>query len=99
MKESNTLFRIKPLEWEGEILGLYDSIMAYTPFGNYTIRRNIIYDDLGEDCSVDGFIWEYCFDEYYNEGYYAVDSIEQAKSDALKHWVERLSKSLIEIEK
>ena len=53
----------------------WDRIIAETPFGTYVARD-------------DG--WEYCFDEYYDEGGGDADSFEDAKKKAEDHWQSRI---------
>lgn len=85
MKDLNTVFTIKPLEWNTNKVAPFNFFIADTPFGHYAITR--IDEDVVE--------WSYYFDEYYDEGRFTVSSIEEAKEAALKHWIERVSGALI----
>ena len=80
----STRFTIKPLEWTGKIEEEYDSLYAYTPFGNYSINMH----EAGR------LTWGYCFDEYYDEENFEVDSIDEAKKAAIKHWIDRIKPAL-----
>jgi len=80
-------YTIKPLEWEGEIKEEFDYMGASTPFGRYGIT-------LTEE---GGFTWGYCFDEYYDEGDFPCDSIEEGKRLAEEHWQKRLAGALEEV--
>ena len=90
VKESDSLpcvstrFTIKPLEWTGKIEEEYDSLYSNTPFGNYYITMH----ESGR------LTWRYCFDEYYDEETFEVDSIDEAKEAALKHWTDRIKPAL-----
>jgi hypothetical protein len=79
-----TRFTIKPLEWNGKIKKEYDSLYANTPFGNYYINMH----EAGQ------LTWGYSFDEYYDEENFEVDSIEEAKEAALRHWIDRITPAL-----
>jgi hypothetical protein len=71
---------LKQFKWESHQDGQFFSVG--TPFGNYTIDA--------EDCQ-----WRFCFDEFYDEGEFTCDSVEECKTAAWNHWVERISPMLI----
>ena len=79
------LYKIRPLKWIGDITEDYDSIIASTPFGNYTITKR---------SEEDGYCWGFCFDEYYDEDQTNCDTIQEGKKAAQAHWLNRISGAL-----
>lgn len=74
---------VKPLEWKLS-WGPYDDgdecHTAFTPFGSYSVKR------------IDGgWVWGFCFDEYYDEDEFDCADIEDGKRSAEAHWQERCS--------
>lgn len=85
---SGKTYRIKALEWAGEIKEEFDSLRAGTPFGSYEVT-------MREGGSL---YWGYCFDEYYDEDTTSCDSIEEGKSACEEHWRTRLERALVEVQ-
>jgi hypothetical protein len=86
--EEGGLYKIKPLPWpdvfkEDEDGDIREGVNGY----DYIIDRT------------NGVIkWEYCFDEYYDEGGGDASSIEEAVEATQKHWRERVLETVIEVE-
>lgn len=56
--------------------------------GSYSIRAN----------GRGSFYVSYCFDEYYDEGEFEVETIEEAKNKAQENFVQRILPCLEEVE-
>jgi len=80
MEIENT-YKLLPLEWNGS--STYKS--AGTAFGSYRVYC----DDYNN------WEWGYCFDEYYDEEKFSVDSMEEGMEAAWEHWVSRITTALI----
>jgi len=80
------LYKIKPLDWI-RANNLKSTYSVYTIFGNMRVEY------IGEGL----YRWSYCFDEYYDEGWFDVDSLEEAKSEAEKFYLTRLLDALEEV--
>jgi hypothetical protein len=83
---SKTHYVIAPLEWSGRDneRGVFKT--ASTPFGSYTLKC----DPGGHNCE-----WGYCFNEYYDENSFPVDSLQGGMDAAWADWVDRLTGALI----
>ena len=83
MDENATNKYTSPLKWVlNDKLGIRS---ASTPFGTYYVER------YGEG----HWKWSYCFDEYYDEGWYICFSPEDGENFAQMHWDERVQPILI----
>lgn len=91
----NKAYIIKPLIWSGED-PVFDSNNQYStkgyyakvPMGSYSINAN----------SRGRFDVSYCFDEYYDEGEFEAETIEEAKNKAQEDFIQRILPSLEEVE-
>jgi len=83
----DTLYKIKPFEWQGEIKKPGDVIRSFTPFGLfYTV-----------ECRHGHFRWIY----YMGEGYgvsFPCPSVEEGKRLAFNHWLSCIKPSLVEVQ-
>lgn len=87
------LYRIKPLVWEEEDIGIGEMHQAKSVFGTLNVCR--YYAD-GDD--PERFVFEYCVVEYYDEGSEEVYSIKAGKAMAEKFVRDRLAAALEEVE-
>ena len=83
---SEKTYRLKPLEWRQ----IRDSNhedgewwTASTVFGSL---------DVESECG--GFLWRYCFDEYYDEGRHNCGSVNEGKGAAERFYLERILPAL-----
>ena len=67
------------LEWD-EIDSEWQT--AKTPFGIYWVKVNF---------EKTGWVWGYCFDDYYDEEEHECDGAEQGRMLANEHWQERIA--------
>lgn len=87
----NNLYKIKPLKWKNKGNDYYS---ADTIFGSYNIGKTYNPSRFEKK-----YEWSYCFDEYYDEGRFYVNSIAEAKQAALAEWVSRISLGLKKVNK
>jgi len=64
-------------------------------FGSITVRRSWRYED-NQDIP-DGYSWDYCFDEFYDEASHCCESYEDGKQKAEVFYLSRLMPALEEI--
>ncbi len=74
------MYTIKPLVWEQSPHGDWT---AHTIFGSFYVR-----------CDYGTWAWEYCIDEYYDEGRYETESAETGKRAAEEFYLSRLLPAL-----
>ncbi len=78
-------YTIKPFNWIESTD--YDGCKTYAvdmQFGDYRVT----------ELSVDSWKYEYCFDEYYDEGYGELSTEEEAKEWCWQNWLSRLEPAL-----
>ena len=82
-------YRIKPLEWEkdndhgwSDVLEYYEST---TPICAFEIKKMIS----------GGWYYDFCFDEYYDDGMGTCKDLEDGKAICEKIWEDKLKKCLI----
>jgi len=85
-------FTIKPLEWERQFQDWTQNFSASTPFGSYAVRRTR--EDCDPEKPWEGWLWEYCFQEYYDEGAAECRTADEGKAAAQADWLKRLSGAL-----
>lgn len=83
---SQQLFILRPLSWTVRVDddGCREA-SASTPFGSYRVYRTI------EDHGRGGWFLAYCFQEYYDDGWYEVSSLADGKRRAQADWLERIT--------
>lgn len=94
MKHKNKTYEIKPLSWNG-VEPVYNEkencseggYYCIVPFGSYSIEAKYH----------GGFVVRYCFDEYYNEGEFEAETVEEAKNKAQEDFIQRILPALEEI--
>jgi hypothetical protein len=81
-------YKIRQLKWEGKIgkESWMGNLTANTSLGNFHINLT--------DEKENKYMWDYCFDEYYDENHFYVKTIKQAKEDAQKYFEQRAIKCL-----
>lgn len=87
------MYEIKPLEWKVVEHNYPDENKMYesrTSICKFTIKKWL----HGEP---DDWRYEYCFDEYYDNGGKICKSLQDAKDGCEKVWTDKLKKCLIEI--
>lgn len=88
------MYKIKPFEWKRCNNGHSIVYVTHTPFGSYRCIKIIDKED-----KTDLWMWEYCFDEYYDEEHSQYEfTLKQAKQKCWLHWVDRIEKALIPCE-
>ena len=86
---SDSVYRVKPLTWEGVLEEEFDVITAFTPFGSYRIEKL--------DNEYHHFEFSHCFREYYDEDREYCDSVEEGKIMAEDDWLRRITMGLEEV--
>ena len=85
------LYEIKPLKWKKvkhdypDVLELYKS---HTPICFFKIEKMI----------TGTWYYDYCFDEYYDDGMGSCEGLEDGKIKCEKIWMKKLKKCLIKKE-
>ena len=88
----DTLYHLKPFEWEERLQPDYEYYDANT-WGGYNVTRSREYGD--DDVTWDQWVASYCFDEYCDEGCERFDTLEEAKEWCWENWKERILPCLI----
>lgn len=96
---SEQLYRIKPLEWEGNDPKLEgDKVRVTTIFGSMYVGYTMLPHEGEYYLPGEHWVWGYCFDEYYDEAEHDCDSLEDGKAKAEAHYRERLLAALEPVE-
>ena len=86
------MYKIKTFKWIYSSNNYEKTYTVRTPFGSYSVLK--IVDNKSR---IPKWRWEYCFDEYYDEGSSEhIYSLKEAKEMCWKHWIEKLSNFLVE---
>lgn len=86
-------YTIKPLKWEKFFNDDVQQYRCGVPMGTYTIRRD---KWSNEDGSWSKWQFEYCFDEYYDDGARECDNAKHGKQLAEEDWLRRILPALEE---
>lgn len=78
------LYLVRPLKWRHV---RDDCWTADTVLGSINV-------ELDGDC----YVWQFCFDEFYDEGRYAVSSVAEGKREAEAFYLRRLLPALDPVE-
>lgn len=93
---SGDLFSIRPLAWTKNFQDWRQEWSAQVPMGSYKVAR------IREECDPEkpwqSWQWEYCFDEYYDEGNAACKNPEDGKNLAWADWLKRITPALARME-
>lgn len=87
-------YEIRPLKWKHHKSDISDSWDAENGRGNYRVAR--LWDDDGNLCN--RFQWEYCYDEYYDEGGGECKNFKEGKAKCEAHYRERVLECLVEVQ-
>lgn len=95
--------RLKPLEWkylkqrsdygEGD-WEIVETWTAETIFGDLTIRHRVSIEPPEARPTDDGYRFEYCVAEYYDEGSEIMDSSTAGKKRAQQWYIDRIRNAL-----
>ena len=87
------MYKIKPLEWKDETADikwtdLLEVHESSTPICDFVIQK----------MKSGNWYYNFCFDEYHDDGGGVCEDLEDGKTICEKIWTERIKKCLIEVE-
>lgn len=85
-------YTIAPLKWGKDFSEDSQRYTSSVPMGRYSVWRHR--QDFDPKQPWESWRWDYCFDEYYDEGEYSCDSAKDGKDAAWKNWLERILPAL-----